>query len=78
MNESSLGVHEIELSVELGPGLADGRRVGERADGALDLGEVAAGNDGGRLPQKNKLTAFLTTTLKGREEKLFLENPFSI
>ena len=49
MDKSSLGVHQIELSVELGPGLAHGRRVGEGADGALNLGQVAAGNDGGRL-----------------------------
>ena len=41
--------HEIELVVEPGPRLRDGGGVGKHADGALDLGEVAARDDGRRL-----------------------------
>ena len=37
------------LVVEPGPGLGDGGGVGEHADGALHLGQVAAGDHGGRL-----------------------------
>ena len=46
MNERALGVHEIELVVKTGPCLGDGGGVGKHADGALHLGEVAAGNNG--------------------------------
>ena len=49
MNKSPLGVHEVELMVQPGPGLRDGRGVGEHADGPLDLGEVASRNHGRRL-----------------------------
>lgn len=46
MNERALGVHEIELVVKTSPGLGDGGGVGKHANGALDLGEVAARNNG--------------------------------
>ena len=46
MNESALGVHQIELVIETGPGLGDGSCVAQHADGTLDLGQVAAGHDG--------------------------------
>jgi hypothetical protein len=49
VNEGSLGEHEVELAVESCPGRADGGRVGEAADGAADLGQVAAGDDRRRL-----------------------------
>ncbi len=42
-------VQEIKLSVEPRPGLLHRRRVGEHAAGPIDLGHVAAGDDGGRL-----------------------------
>ena len=45
MNEGALGVHEIELVVEPGPSFGDGRGVGQHADGALDLGEIASRDD---------------------------------
>ena len=41
MHEGALAVHEVELVRERRPGLGDGGRVGEHADGAVDLGEVA-------------------------------------
>ena len=49
MHEGSLGVHEVELVVQPGPGLSDGGGVGEHADGSLDLGQVSTRDDGGRL-----------------------------
>jgi len=45
VDEGSLGVHEIELVVKSCPGLGDGGGVGQHADGTLDLGEIAAGDD---------------------------------
>jgi hypothetical protein len=50
--ESALGVHQVKLLVELGPGLADGCCVGQGADSALDLGEVTARNNSRRLVEE--------------------------
>ena len=49
VDESSLGVHKIELVVQSSPGLGDGGRVGQHADGAVDWGLVGSGNSGGFL-----------------------------
>ena len=49
VDEGALGVHEIELSVQPRPGVDDGRRVGEGADGAGHLGQVAARHHRRRL-----------------------------
>merc|ERR1719405_443799 len=49
VDEGALGVHEVELVVDARERLADGRRVGDHADGAHDAGQVAAGDDRGRL-----------------------------
>ena len=49
VDEGTLGVHKIELVVKAGPGLGDGGSVGQHADGTLDLGQVSARNDRGRL-----------------------------
>ena len=49
VDEGALGVHEVELVVDARVELGDGRRVGNHGDGAHDLGEVTAGDDGGRL-----------------------------
>ena len=49
MDESTLRVHEIELAGESGPSLCDSGRVGQHADGAVDLGEITVGNHLGRL-----------------------------
>jgi len=40
VNESTLGVHEVELVVETTPGGRDGSGVGQHAQAAADLGEV--------------------------------------
>jgi len=45
VDEGSLGVHEIELVIKSSPGLGDGGGVGEHADSALDLGEIATGDN---------------------------------
>ena len=57
MDEGALGVHEIELVVDAGEDFGDGGGVGDHADGALDLGEVAAGDDGGGLVVDTALEA---------------------
>ena len=44
VDEGTLGVHEIELVGESGPGLSDGGGVGQHAHGAVDLGEVTVGD----------------------------------
>jgi len=49
MDESALGVHKIELVVDAGEHLSDGGGVGDHAAGAHNLGEIAAGDDGGGL-----------------------------
>jgi hypothetical protein len=46
MDESTLGVHKIELVVNAGEDLGDGGRVGDHAHGAHNLGEITTGNDG--------------------------------
>merc|ERR550539_340617 len=49
VDEGPLGVHQVELVVEPGPGLHDGGGVGQAANRSLHLGEVAPGNDCWRL-----------------------------
>lgn len=44
VDESTLGVHEVKLVGECGPGLGDGGGVGKHADGAVDLGEISVWN----------------------------------
>mmetsp|Transcript_985 Transcript_985/g.4183 ORF Transcript_985/g.4183 Transcript_985/m.4183 type:complete len:495 (-) Transcript_985:76-1560(-) len=57
VDEGALGVHEVELVVEAGEHLRDGGGVGDHADGALHLGEVTAGDDGGGLVVDTALEA---------------------
>ena len=47
MDEGTLGVHKIELVVNAGEDLSNGGGVGDHADGAHNLGDIATG-DGGR------------------------------
>lgn len=49
VHESALGVHEIELVVESRPGLGNSGCVGQHANCAVDLGEIAVGHHLGRL-----------------------------
>merc|ERR1719225_356253 len=49
VDEGSLGVHQVELVVQPGPGLSDGGGVGEHADSSGNLSLVSAWNDGRRL-----------------------------
>jgi len=46
MNESSLGVHEIEFVIDSGEDFSDGSGVGDHAASSHDLGEITTGNDG--------------------------------
>merc|ERR1711935_1301771 len=57
MDEGTLGVHEIELVVNAGEDLGNGGRVGDHADGAHNLGEVTAGDDGRGLVVDSALEA---------------------
>ena len=45
MNESSLGIHEIEFVIDSGEDLSDGSGVGDHADGSHDLGEITTWNN---------------------------------
>ena len=45
MDESSLGVHQVELVVQSSPGLGDGGGVAQHADGSLHLGQVTSRHD---------------------------------
>lgn len=49
VDKGALGVHQVKLVIETGPGLGDGGGVAEHADGPLHLGQVSARDDGGRL-----------------------------
>ena len=49
MDESSLGIHQVELVVQSSPGLGDGGGVAQHADSSLHLGQVTSGNDSRRL-----------------------------
>lgn len=57
MDESTLGVHEVELEVETVPGLSDGGGVGQHADGAVDGGQLATRNAHGLLVVDSELEA---------------------
>ena len=45
VDKGPLGVHEVKLMVEPGPGLSDGGGVGQHADGTLDLSKVTSWNN---------------------------------
>ena len=45
MDESSLGVHEIEFVIDSGENFSDGGGVGDHADGSHDLGEITTWNN---------------------------------
>merc|ERR1719225_1434757 len=49
VDEGSLGVHQVELVVQPGPGLGDGGGVGEHADSSGNLSLVSAWNNSRRL-----------------------------
>jgi len=49
VDESSLGVHEIEFVIDSGENFSDGSGVGDHADGSHDLGEVTTGDNSGGL-----------------------------
>lgn len=57
VDESTLGVHEVELVVETVPGLGNGGGVGQHADGAVDGGQLAARNTHGLLVVDSELEA---------------------
>merc|ERR1711981_948860 len=49
VDEGPLGVHQVELVVQPGPGLSDGRGVGEHADSSGSFGQIPSRNDSWRL-----------------------------
>jgi len=46
VNEGTLGIHKIELVINAGEDLSDSSGVGDHAHGALNLGQIAAWDDG--------------------------------
>jgi hypothetical protein len=57
VDESTLGVHEIELVVETVPGLGNGGGVGQHADGAVDGSQLATRDAHGFLVVDSELEA---------------------
>ena len=49
VDESSLGVHQIELVIQTSPGLGDGGCIAQHTYCTLHFRQVPSGNDGGRL-----------------------------
>ena len=49
MNKGPFGVEQIKFVVQTAPGLDDGRRVANHADGPGHCGQISTGNDGRRL-----------------------------
>ncbi len=49
MDKGPLGVHEVKLVVQVGPGFSNGCCVGETAHSTLNLGQVTSRNHSGRL-----------------------------
>lgn len=49
VDERALGVHEVELVVQAGPGLSNGSGVAHHTHGPLDLAQIPAGDGGWRF-----------------------------
>jgi hypothetical protein len=49
MDESTLGIHKIELVINAGEDLSNGSGVGDHAHGALDFGKITTWNNCGWL-----------------------------
>uniref|UniRef100_A0A182WE44 Uncharacterized protein n=1 Tax=Anopheles minimus TaxID=112268 RepID=A0A182WE44_9DIPT len=49
VDERTLGVHQIELVIQSGPCLGNGRGVGQHAHGTLHLGQITTRHNGRRL-----------------------------
>jgi len=49
MDESSLGVHKIELMIKSGEDFSDGSGVSNHAASSHDLGKITTGDNGGGL-----------------------------
>jgi hypothetical protein len=45
MDERTLGIHQIKLVIQTSPGLGDGSRVGQHANGTGNLGQITTRND---------------------------------
>lgn len=46
VDEGTLGVHQVELVIQTGPGLSDSCGVGQHAHGTLYLGQIATRHNG--------------------------------
>src|SRR5512143_2339804 len=57
VDESTLGVHQIELVIETSPSLGNGGGVGQHADGTLYLGQITTGHNSGWLVVNTDLEA---------------------
>merc|ERR1711893_264654 len=49
VHEGALGVHQIKLVIQTGPGLGNGGGVAQHAHGTLHLGQIATGHNSGGL-----------------------------
>jgi hypothetical protein len=57
VDKGALGVHQVELVVEAGPGLGDGGGVREHADAPRHLSQIATGHNGRWLVVDSDLEA---------------------
>ena len=57
MDESSLGIHQVEFVVKSGEDFGDGGGVGDHADGSHDFSKITSGDDGGWLIVDSDLEA---------------------
>ncbi|KAA8591359.1 hypothetical protein FQN60_002302, partial [Etheostoma spectabile] len=55
VDKRTLGIHEVELVVETGPGLSNGRGVAQHAHSPLDFGQVSTRNYSGSWAPVDKL-----------------------
>jgi hypothetical protein len=46
VDKRPFGIHQVKLVIETSPRLGNGSRVGQHADGTLDLGQISTGNNG--------------------------------
>ena len=70
VDEGPLGVHQVELVVQPGPGLHDGRGVGEAAHGSPHHPAVSPRHRGGRLVVDADLEARGTPVYKLQAARL--------
>ena len=63
VDESALGVHQIEFVIQTSPGLSDGSGVGQHADSARNLGQITSWDDSRGLVVDTDLKRIIEITV---------------